>query len=50
MPLWLRSLASCLAAGKPQRGDPFQSPGCVALQGRPNPGFARARNPEALQG
>ena len=50
MPLWLRSLASCLAAGKPQRGDPFQSPGCVALQGRPNPGFARIHNPEALQG
>ena len=22
----------------PYRGDPFQSPGCVALQGRPNPG------------
>ena len=36
--------------GKPQRGDPFQSPGCVALQGRPNPGFVRAHNSEALQG
>ena len=23
---------------KPQRGDPSQSPGCAALQGRPNPG------------
>ena len=22
----------------PYRGDPFQSPGCAALQGRPNPG------------
>ena len=22
----------------PHRGDPFQSPGCAALQGRPNPG------------
>ena len=36
--------------GKPQRGDPSQSPGCVALQGQPNPGFVRAHNPEALQG
>ena len=36
--------------GKPQRGDPFQSPGCVALQGRPNPGFVRAHNHKALQG
>ena len=32
---------ACLSfiALSPYRGDPIQSPGCVALQGRPNPGL-----------
>ena len=35
---------------KPQRGDPFQSPGCAALKGRPNPGLAHRKKTRALQG
>ena len=34
--LWTRVNPNGCAS--PYRGDPFQSPGCVALQGRPNPG------------
>ena len=34
----------------PYRGDPSQSPGCVALQGRPNPGLVSPTGKEALQG
>ena len=30
----------------PYRGDPIQSPGCVALQGRPNPGVLGQRSIE----
>ena len=35
---------------KPQRGDPPQSPGCVALQGRPNPGLVSPHTKKPYRG